>query len=249
VATAAELTTMLSAGGVPPDVADGLVDGLAGMWLLNEPIEVLAADLMHCHPALGPGEVRASFRRADDGRLWRLTVVAPDRPGLLATTAATLARRGLSVKAAGMTTWPDRGMALQGLTIEGSADWDALAEDVRLALSGRQPTSVWWKPEGPVKVVSSQVLTGQSLITVEAPDRVGLLWAVASWFADHRLNVEAAQLAEQGQRAIDTFLIDGNPDVEALATHLAGTRRRFPWRGKTSKARRAYHQGGAAEGP
>jgi UTP:GlnB (protein PII) uridylyltransferase len=83
-------------------------------------------------------------------------------------------------------------------------------------------------------------------MTVEAPDRVGLLWAIASWFADHGLNVEAALLEQQGQRAVDRFLIDGSPDADGLATHLAGTRRRFPWVRKPS---RAYHQRGATEGP
>ena len=229
MATPAELTTLLSGRGVPAETAARLVDGLAGMWLLNEPAEVLAADLAHCHPDPSPGEVRAGFRPGDSDDLWRLTVVAPDRPGLLAATAGTLASHGLSVKTAGMTTWPDQAMALQGLTISGAADWDALTDEIRQALLGKRPVSVPWKPEGPVRVLSSGVLTGQSLITVEAPDRVGLLWAVASWFGERGLNVEAAQLDEEGNRAVDRFLIDGSPDVNKLATHLAGTRRRFPW--------------------
>jgi predicted amino acid-binding ACT domain protein len=237
VATAAELSTLLSASGVPPDVAGRLVEGLAGMWLLNESAEVLAADLAHCHPEPAAGEVRASFRPSDIGGLWRLTVVAPDRPGLLAATAGTLASHGLSVRTAGMTTWPDQAMALQGLTISGGADWEALADQVQEVLGKKRPVSVPWKPEGPVKVLSSPVLTGQSLITVEAPDRVGLLWAVASWFADHGLNVTAAQLDEQGEQAVDRFLIDGDPDVKGLAHHLAGRRGRFPWRWPKSSSR------------
>jgi hypothetical protein len=86
----------------------------------------------------------------------------------------------------------------------------------------------------------------QPLITVEAPDRVGLLWAVASWFADHRLNIEAAQLEQQGERTVDRFSIDGSPDVNGLASHLGGTRRRFRW---VPKPGRAYHQRRAADGP
>jgi predicted amino acid-binding ACT domain protein len=239
VATAAELTTLLSARGVPPEVTGRLVDGLAGMWLLNEPAEVLGTDLAFCHPEPSAGEVRASFRASEGDRLWRLTVVAPDRPGLLAATAGALASHGLSVRTAGMTTWPDQAMALQGLTIRGAADWEALAAEIRQVLYGKRPVSVPWKPAGPVKVLSSPVLTGQSLITVEAPDRVGLLWAVASWFADQELNVDAAQLDEQQGRAVDRFLIDGTPDVNGLATHLAGTRRRLPWARPRSRSRSA----------
>ncbi|HSS08265.1 MAG TPA: hypothetical protein VLL25_00160, partial [Acidimicrobiales bacterium] len=239
VATAAELTTMVGASGVPAGVADQLVDGLAGIWLLNEPAEVLAADLACCHPALSPGEVRANLRPLDanNDRSWRLTVVAPDRPGLLAATAGTLARRGLSVKAAGMTTWPERGMALQGVTVKDperrewkAADWDELADEVRHVVYGQRQMSVPWKPEGPVKVVSSPVLTGHSLITVDAPDRVGLLWATSSWFRDQQFNVEAAQLESRDGRALNLFLVVGSPDVNGLAAHLAGARRsRFPW--------------------
>jgi UTP:GlnB (protein PII) uridylyltransferase len=74
-------------------------------------------------------------------------------------------------------------------------------------------------------------MPGQSLVTVEAPERVGLLWVTASWFGDHQLNVEAAHLDARGRLAVDLFLIDGKPDVDGLAAHLAGTRRnRFPWR-------------------
>ncbi len=242
MATAAELTTLLSARGVPAETAARLIDGLAGMWLLNEPAEVLAGDLAHCHPEPSPDEIRASFRPSDGDQLGRLTVVAPDRPGLLAVTAGTLASHGLSVKTAGMTTWPDQAMALQGLTISGAADWDALAAEIRQALQGNRAVSVLWKPQGPVRVLSSSVLTGQSLITVEAPDRVGLLWAVASWFGDHGLNVDAAQLDEEGDRAVDRFLIDGNPDVNGLATHLAGTRRRFAWVRRLSPSRSRVHE-------
>jgi predicted amino acid-binding ACT domain protein len=236
--TVAEVRTLLAATSVPGDVVDDLIDGSAGMWLLNEPAEILAADLAHCHPMPTEDEVRVACRALDDGR-WRLTVVGTDRPGLLARTAAVLARSRLSVRTAGVTTWPNRAFALQGLTVEDpagrswtTADWEQLGEDIKSSWRRTGDVAVDWKPEGPVKVMSSPVVTGGSLVTVEAPDRIGLLWAIASWFFRRGLNVQAAFLEEQDQRAVDTFLIDNGAEIDrdGLANHLAaggGSRRRW----------------------
>jgi [protein-PII] uridylyltransferase len=225
---------MLSDRQVPDDVAGDLVAGLAGMWLLNEPIDLLADELARCHPALGPGEVRVAVDPME--ARWRVTVVAPDRPGLLAAIAGTVAGRGLSVRTAGLTTWPERSMAMEGLTVEDpsgrawtEAEWSEMISDLRGAVLGERNPSVPWRPHGPVKVISSPVMAGRTLVTVEAPDRVGLLWAAASWFRDQGLNVEAASLDSDGTRAVDTFLVEGAASAEGLTGHLAG-RRRSPFR-------------------
>src|SRR5712692_4766097 len=121
MATVAEVRTLLAASSVPSDLVDDLIDGSAGMWLLNEPAEILAADLAHCHPPPSGDEVRVACRALDDDR-WRVTVVGTDQPGLLARTAAVLARSRLSVRTAVVTTWPNRAIALQGLTVEDPAN-------------------------------------------------------------------------------------------------------------------------------
>ena len=238
MATVAEVRTLLAATSVPNDRIDDLIEGSAGMWILNEPAEILAADLAHCHPPPGDDEVRVACRALDEGR-WRVTVVGSDRPGLLARTAAVLARSRLSVRTAGVTTWPTWAIALQGLTVEDpanrswtTADWERLGEDIKSAWRGMGDVAVDWKPEGPVRVMSSPVVTGGILVTVEAPDRIGLLWAIASWLFQRGLNVQAAFLDEQDQRAVDTFLVDGAADIDrdGLAAHLAAgeaSRRRW----------------------
>jgi [protein-PII] uridylyltransferase len=227
VTDTALLVTMLSARKVPDDVATELVNGLAGMWLLNEPAELLADELACCHPALAPGEVRVAVRPVEAH--WRITVVAPDRPGLLAATAGALAGRGLSVETAGLTTWPNRRMAMQGLTVEdphgrtwSDKGWAEVADDLRNAVVADPKPSAPWRPRGPVKIISSPVMSGRSLVTVEAPDRVGLLHAVASWFRDHGLNVEAATLSGDGSKAVDTFLVEGTASADDLTARLAG---------------------------
>ena len=97
-----------------------------------------------------------------------------------------------------------------------------------------EPNITVEQPEGPVTVMSSPVVTGGYLVTVEAPDRIGLLWAIASWFFQGGLSVQAAFLDEREQRAVDTFLVDGAADVDRdrLANHLAA--------GGASRRRRAH---------
>jgi UTP:GlnB (protein PII) uridylyltransferase len=234
VATAAEITNLLVGHAVPPDVVADLVDGLPGTFMLDVAAEVLAADLALCHPPLAPSEVRIQLRPAHDDHARRVTVVAHDRPGLLAATAGALAERGLSVVSAGAATWEHRAMALQSVTVVdperrswAAADWDLAAEDIKAVTSGQRRPVVAFKPAGPAKVVTSPVLDGNALVTVEAPDRVGLFWAIASWFEAGGYNVLAARLSDDGHgRATDAFLVDRAPDVERLLARLTGGRTR-----------------------
>jgi predicted amino acid-binding ACT domain protein len=245
VATAAEITTLLASHDLPPGVVEELVDGLPGTLLLDESAEVLAADLALCHPPLAPTEVRVQVRPAGDSYSRRVTVVAHDRPGLLAATAGALAERGLSVVSAGAATWEHLGVALQGVTVVdperrawGSADWSLALDDVREVSSGSRRPAVAFQPAGPVKVVASPVLDGHALVTVVAPDKVGLLWAIASWFEAGGYNVLAAQLSDDGQgRANDTFLVDRSPDVDRLLARLAGERRAGSWLARLRRRR------------
>jgi UTP:GlnB (protein PII) uridylyltransferase len=238
VATAAEITRFLAGHDLPPEVVEELVDGLPGTLLLDESAEVLAADLALCHPPLAPSEVRVQLHPAGPDDTRRITVVAQDRPGLLAATAGALAERGLSVVSAGAATWEHRAMALQGVTVVdperrgwGEVQWARSVDDVREVTSGSRRPAVDFQPAPPVKVVASPVLDGLALVTVEAPDRVGLLWAIASWFEAGGYNVLAARLSDDGQgRANDAFLVDRSPDVDGLLAKLAGGKGRRKWR-------------------
>jgi UTP:GlnB (protein PII) uridylyltransferase len=234
VATVAEIAGLLTARDLPAALVDELVDGLSGTLLLDEPAEVLAADLALCHPDLGPSEVRVQLRPGDGEHSRRITVVAHDRPGLLATTAGALAGLRLSVVSAGAATWDHRALALQGVTVVdperrswGPSEWDRTAADLAEVIRGGGRVSVTFQPAGPVRVMASPVLDGHSLVSVEAPDRIGLLWAIASWFEAGGYNVLAARLTDDANgRASDTFLVDRTPDVDQLVVHLAGKPRR-----------------------
>ena len=233
MSTVAEIASLLAGHDVPADVVDELIDGLPGTVVLDEPADVLAADLAVCHPSLGPSEVRVTLR-ADGEHSRRITVVAHDRRGLLAATAGALAGMGLSVVTVSAATWEHRAVALQGITVVdpqhqawGPQDWERVRAEVEAVVAGTRSPAVTFRPAGPVKVVASPVLDGQTLVTVDAPDRVGLLWAIASWFEVGGYNVLAARLDDDGLgTASGALLVDRAPDVNQLVEHLAGKRRR-----------------------
>src|SRR5207302_3307749 len=58
------------------------------LWLMSAAPAVLAGDLALCHPKLRRDEVRAVARSIAGSDRVRLTVVAADRPGLLADSGA-----------------------------------------------------------------------------------------------------------------------------------------------------------------
>ena len=116
MATIAQLRSGLAKSTVPDDVAKALLKGASPLWLSSDTAVQLAEDLALCHPELKPNEVRARAVAGDD--MWRLTVVAHDRKGLLADTAAFLAVDGYSVRAASVATWKELDLAYHALTVD-----------------------------------------------------------------------------------------------------------------------------------
>ena len=230
MATAAELKGLLEGTSLPGPLVDELVGGASTLWLMGEPADVLAGDLVLCHPALGPGEVRARVLPTAEPATWRVGVVTRDRPGLLAATAAALAAEGLSIVSASATTWPGPALALQRVAAarpDGRAEpnWDAVGARLRRGLSGVGATPrPDCAPFRPVTVEAAPQSSGRTMVTVEAPDRVGLLWALAWWLAEHGCNIEVARAESAGGRASGTFVVEGHVDPGALGAWLSAER-------------------------
>jgi [protein-PII] uridylyltransferase len=47
------------------------------------------------------------------------------------------------------------------------------------------------------------------ILSIVANDRYGLLYTIAYWLAQYRINVHTARINTLGERAEDTFLLDG----------------------------------------
>jgi glycine cleavage system regulatory protein len=229
IATTAAVRALLAPTSLPVELVDDLLAEASAIWLMGESAEVLAGDLILCHPPLAPEEVRATAKPTANPSVWRLTVAAHDRPGLLAGLAGALADQELSIVDAAATVLPGPGIALQRVTAVHAggppmeqADWDAVGLRLQAVLGRREPVRASFVPAAPVTVESQPQQFGRVLVTIEAPDRVGLLWAVAAWFEEHGANVETYRARSEGGMARDTFVVVGECDGTALAAAIGG---------------------------
>ncbi len=190
------------------------------MWLSSDNAAQLAGDLALCHPPLKRNEVRARAVGGDDE--WRLTVVAHDRKGLLADTAAILSHDDFCIQAASATTWKALDIALHAITMAGPAPSDEKLDEIgaalRAASKGARPT-VPFTPTGRAFVRHTGSANGDAMISVVAPDQKGLLAAICRWFSDAGVSIRAAWISGEGE-ASDVFVVDGDVDVAALEREL-----------------------------
>ena len=197
---------------------------------MSESAPVLAGDLALCHPKLRPGEVRAVARPLQGSTAVRLTVVATDRAGLLADSAAVLASSGLPISHASASTWDRQRLALHSFVVDGGAHldearWAELGERLRtMAASGSAPTPMVGSPR-PLRITVRGGREGdRSMVTITGPDHLGLLSLLCRAFASMDANIESLDARTADGIAKDTFLVAGPVDATMLG-RLLGHRR------------------------
>ncbi|HWW55147.1 MAG TPA: hypothetical protein VNY84_15325, partial [Acidimicrobiales bacterium] len=131
------------------------------------------------------------------------------------------------------SAWPGRRLAILRLAVSapgeqpmGAGDWDRVGEGLRSALcdaGARVVPQQRFQPAPPVRVTTTPGETGRVVLRLQAPDRIGLLWAVASWLNERGANIEVARVETRARVADDIFVIDGVVDAAELATYLSGT--------------------------
>lgn len=224
---------LLASTSLPRRTARALVADASPLWLMSQEPSVLAGDLALSHPRLRRDEVRAVARAVEDEDEVRLTVVARDRPGLLAASASVLAAHQLAVVEASAGTWP--GFALHALTVRHAGPvpaetWAAVGRDLEARDRDPAVPAASFVPVGRAVVEVDGANGGRWLVRVTAPDQVGLLWAICQWFADLGVSIESLHAATDGAVASDTFIVDGPCDADALAARLSSpSRRRGRW--------------------
>ncbi len=228
MASLTALRELLEPTSLPAELVDEVLSDTNTLWLLGAADELVASELVLCHPPLGPGEVRAVVNQTEHPRLWRVTVVTRDRPGLLAGTSATLSGAGLSIADAAVTVLPRSRLAMQRLTVSTARgempdlEWNRLGRDLRDNLADGKLPPTPFTPRGPVVVEAQPQELGRTVVTVEAPDGVGLLHASSAWFEANGCNVEACRAGTEGDRARSVFIVVGAVDTAALAAALGG---------------------------
>lgn len=202
--------------------------------------EAFEADEMARHAALlGSPAPSVAWDADPEGHL-RCTVVAADRPGLLAAVATCLALTGVDIRAAWACT-NRSGLALEVFTgvdrfervgsPEGAAAATRLvldALDGRVDLDGRLAERVrrYRRPAGrpgPLEVrVDEDASASATVVEIHADDAVGLLARVAGVLTDLGLDVAVAKVATLGDRVVDVFYVRTPSGSKVADPALAG---------------------------
>ena len=206
-----------------PDAVAEYLERLPRPYLLAVAPEAAARHFRLLGPPLASGEVRTEVRRRAREEAYDLTVVARDRPGLLAMIAGCLSLGGLNILSAQAFTTED-GTAVDLFVVEGAFErevdegrWRRIRADLRHALDGRMsldhrvrekrrhypaPASV------PTRVTFHDDASDfYTVVEVSAADRIGLLFDLASVFRDLGLDVHLAKVATLGERVVDAFYV------------------------------------------
>jgi [protein-PII] uridylyltransferase len=224
-------------------IADGLATGPAA-W--NDWKATLVGDLVRRVTAVlageqmpGPAPLRddqlvlaAEGGPAATVRGSEVTVVAPDRPGLLWRAAGVLASHRLVVRSANATSVEGTAVTVFDVEPEYGEPPDAtlVAGDLRRMLQGRLDITGRLErraraaaPRGPVVPAPRVTLVDDAsetatVVEVRAHDAPGLLWRVGQALGECGLDVRAARVETLGAEVVDVFYVtdsDGEPLAEA----------------------------------
>jgi [protein-PII] uridylyltransferase len=155
-----------------------------------------------------------------------VTVVGPDRPGLMSAVAGTLALHGLDVRSA--TAGSDgAGMAVEVLEVDPSLgrspDWRRIEQDIGAVLAGRLPLDDRLAERartyararrpaagGPAPVtvlIDNEASAAATVVEIRAPNAIGLLYRITRALLACGLDIASARLSTLGHEVVDAFYV------------------------------------------
>lgn len=164
-------------------------------------------------PLCSPGEVRVLATPGKGVGTWNLDLASLDQPRLLAMFTGILVHESIEVERAVLATWDD-GAALQALVVRAAHAPDVTSLQHSLQWSLGQ--GLYAPPVREVTVTFDE--SSPSIYTacaVTAPDRPGLLHAIAVAIANAGADIHAASVETIGGIANDRFDLS-DPDHQKL---------------------------------
>lgn len=185
----------------------------------------------------------AQLEKSTDGRQHidvdgdAVTVTTEDRPGVFSRVAGVLALRGLDVLDASAYS-SETGRALARFRVidpfRDETPWDRIVDDIELALDGRLALHARLAeravahdqrhrsrlPAPPASVrFDNRASNDATVVDVEAPDRLGILYRITRAMADLDLDIRSAKVQTLGTHVVDAFYVrdhDGRKITDTL---------------------------------
>ncbi|MCW3797883.1 [protein-PII] uridylyltransferase [Sphingomonas sp. BN140010] len=196
---------------------------LPDSYWLAEPAEAVLANARQIAAAgarIGESQPSVTAEDQEDGAT-RVTVFAPDRPGLFYRIAAGLAAAGASIATARIHTTRD-GMALDNLLVQDARGRpygdrrrrQRLVQAVEAALKAERPPAPAAAPGrstafsiAPSVTLAERASRRTTVVEVNATDRPGLVAGLAHAITEQGLMIHSAHIATYGERAVDVFYL------------------------------------------
>jgi [protein-PII] uridylyltransferase len=148
----------------------------------------------------------------------RVTVLAPDRVGLLADAAAVFALQRVPVRSARAWSQDDVGVSVWEVAEE-QLDERVLRQRFEAIATGRLDPGARWSAEvpaiGPTVVVRPEASARATVLEVRTHDRPGVVHRVCAALAALDLAVRSAHVDTLGPQAVDVFYVQ-EPSAGAL---------------------------------
>ena len=218
-------------GGVPRVVER--IEEAPRAYVLREDSQSIARHAQLLEPLPGGSEARVQMITVDDG-CW-IDVAARDKPGLLASVTGVLSEFGLDVRDAIVATWTDGG-AIESFHVWGEDELDPAAVRKAIEASFGAPLASVPLPDA-VVMFDDGASPWHTVCEVRAPDKPGLLHALANAFAAAGAEVHSARIAGDDGVAVDRFEVTDR-DGHKLDDVAKDAIRRFVAGGVTTKRRR-----------
>jgi [protein-PII] uridylyltransferase len=196
-------------------------------YMLAIPTHEMARHVEMFHEVKTRGGIAVQVKQLSREGSTRLTIVCPDRPGLLALLAGTLAANRFHILWAQIFNIEELAVDVLYLTDENGAPCDdplriervradllAVIEgqlDVKQLLQQRLfGSTLKERPRPPVKTeieVQNDISKTETVVDVFCQDRLGALYTIAQAFADAGLTISVAKISTQGDRVADGFYV------------------------------------------
>lgn len=187
-----------------PDQVRKHLDGAPRRYLLDNNSGSIARHIKMTHTLPNRFEVRLEAEPEAGG--WLVHVAAQDRPGLLACIAKAMLEHRVAIGQAAVSTW-DSGLAIDVFTVSAprGIDWEQVRAGVAAQLTNPSGNGQMAAPVDAVLRIDNLSSAWHTILEVEALDREGLLYRIASALSRAGIQIHSASLSTVGEVAVDIF--------------------------------------------